>query len=266
MFNKEAKVHDTKLFVGRTQDGQWQLTVYANSVDAQNAKSSNAMVLPFPVPNGTSTDSVKEPHKVSSNSDILRVLDFSNHKTFFNECEACFPQPRSRQTESKNSAPSPNSKLEVVQIGGYNISIARTLDFIQHIDKDVFSVADNLYRILQKNYDQGFGFLICSFDTSKKISSKDTAPLAYVHRMGEEFFVPTRHEHGHDEELPHWDHVLYMWNAKHGLNNTATNNVSALNMARLNKKLPAPLESCKMMNKVTIVGKRKNEDLVISKV
>jgi hypothetical protein len=55
MFNKEAKVHDTKLFVGRTQDEQWQLTVYANSVDEQNAKSSNAMVLPFPVPNGTST-------------------------------------------------------------------------------------------------------------------------------------------------------------------------------------------------------------------
>ncbi len=203
---------------------------------------------------------------MSSNADILRVLDFFDFKTFFTECDAWFPQPRSRQSETKNSAPSRNSKLEVVQIGGYNISIARTLDSIQQIDKDVFSVADNLYQVLQNNYAQGFGFLICSFDTSKKISSKDTAPLAYVHCMGEEFFVPTRHEHGHHEELPHWDHVLYMWNAKHGGLNTATNNVSALNMTKLNKKLPAPLESCKMMHKASIVGKRKNEDLVITNV
>jgi hypothetical protein len=272
MFNAEAKVHDTRLFVGKTQDGQWQLTVYANTVDAQDADESfvpsNAMVLPFPVPKGTTTEGINEPHKVASNSDILRVLDFTDYKNFFGDLEACFPQSRSMlSSSSSREYKSRSAPLEVVQIGGYNVSIARTLEFIKNIDKNVFSVHENLYNILKQNYSTGFGFLICSFDTSKKIDSKGSPPLAYVHRMGEKFFVPTRHEHGDEQGgRPFWDHEIFLWNASvedTSVTRKHTNTAKAIKLQHLSKKLPSPLEKIVSLEKATIMGKRNNEDLAV---
>jgi hypothetical protein len=267
MFDEEAEVHNTKLFVGRTEDKQWQLTVYSNTVEAKVGGKSNAMVLPFPVPKGTTTDGINEPHKVAPNADIIRVLDFQNFTQFFAECKACFSIDEDWGDDEDEDLcdKSEEEELEVVQIGGYNVSIARTLDFIKRIDKKIFSVHENLFHVLQKNYESGYGFLICSFDASKKISTEETPPLAYVHRAGDRFFVPTRHEHGHDTGVPHWDHEIFLWNAKYNDNDDTTEDVGRLS-SRLNDMLPSPLEKLKSFHKCSIVGTRKNEDLPVIQI
>jgi hypothetical protein len=43
-------------------------------------------------------------------------------------------------------------------------------------------------------------------------------PLGYVHQNeGAHFFVPTRHQHGAEEESEsHWDHEIFSWGTKSG--------------------------------------------------
>jgi hypothetical protein len=278
IFNEDAEVHNTKIFAGKTQDGLHQLTVYANTVDAENRKTNNAMILPFPANAGIID--VINAHRVSANSDIIQVLDFQDYKQFFDNCYACFPrEDKNRKKDISNGEISGDVNLvhlEVVQVGGYNVSIARTLEHIRDIDPNFFTVKDNIYEILRANYATGFAFLICSFDTTKKISTEETPPLAYVHKMSStgKLFVPTLHEHKEvgfmdkflakfnaSSDLPKWDHQIYLLNAKHSNADKQAKDMHAVHLYRLNQKLPSPLEACKTFSLATIVGKHKNEDI-----
>src|SRR5689334_10282835 len=134
IFNEDASVNNTKIFVGKTSDGKHQLTVYANSVDATHLKKSspkNAMILPFPVPRELVGNVTLGAHKVSANADIVQVLDLTDYTKFFQDCEACFPQKNSMSRGmwlSSGLSDEECDLLEVVQIGGYNVSVARTLE------------------------------------------------------------------------------------------------------------------------------------------
>jgi len=72
---------------------------------------------------------------------------------------------------------------------------------------------------LKKNYGKGFGFVICCFDSTKKI---EPHPLGYVGDFLPDgtMFVPCRHEHGHHtQKEEHFDHVIFSVNSVHS--NTA---------------------------------------------
>lgn len=67
------------------------------------------------------------------------------------------------------SAPSWKLQSEVCQFFNiYNSSVAKCLEDLRRIDRDVFSVSKDLDVILGKHYSKGFGFVICSFDSTQK--------------------------------------------------------------------------------------------------
>jgi len=105
------------------------------------------------------------------------------------------------------------NSLEVIQVGSYNVSVAKNLSEIKLINTDVFKLADNTYDLLKTHYQTGFGFIICAFDPSRNIKPH---PIGYVHSVNENsLFVPTRHKHGEKEEnIAHWDHLIYSTNTK----------------------------------------------------
>lgn len=210
MFNGRVQsVSNTNIFVGMTHDGKHQITIYSNSA---SSKARNAMVLPFPIP--IEIQPKENAESFAANADVISVFDMKNYKDFFKQVEALFPQKEKLSRNASRSAPS--KKLEVVQIGDYQLSVARCLADVSKIDKQVFDVSDNLQSILKKNYDKGFGFMICSFTGSVE----NATPIAYTHLPylnGAQYFVPTRHEHGgedggDDHLKASYDHNIYAAN------------------------------------------------------
>lgn len=161
-----------------------------------------AMLLPFPLaPDGKPVELV----------DLSQLPE-----TFFSSLEDCFPrvvtpqpQSRARRLKSKEAT---KGVLRVERVGSYNVSVARSLEDLHRIDRDVFVVAPNVASILASHYGQGFGFIIAGLrDNEKK------HPLGYVHDMPADghLFVPTRHHHHGDEEEAEsdWDHDIFSLSA-----------------------------------------------------
>jgi len=99
-------------------------------------------------------------------------------------------------------------------MGAYKVSVAEDLEDLERIDPSVFKVAEDIDVILKKHYPKGFGFLICCFDPTAGI---EPHPLGYIHTLNNgSLFVPTRHEHGHGNEQPDWDHIIYSINTIDG--------------------------------------------------
>jgi len=194
IFNRAvAEVKGTKILVGRIKDGR-QLTVYENQVAMDASTTSNAMILPCPF-NG---------------KEKIDLVDLSSQPGIFAACEAAFPRQRQPQPQSRGMSSPRSSKLEVHQVGSYSISIAESLADLRRIDESVFKVADNVDVILAKHYSEGFGFIICKFNSGEK-----RHPVGYIHPLLNEeegtMFVPTLHEHGGDEEAKEadWDHSIF---------------------------------------------------------
>jgi len=196
---KVEKVSDTKILVYETSGGR-QVTFYENSVHPDKKVESNAMILPCPF-NG---------------NDEIKLYNLENYPNLFDDCSKCFPLIANRKsTEGKiKSANLLSSNLEIVDVGGYKVSIAKNLDDVLKIDKTVFILPDNIAKLLSKHYSQGFAFIICVF-ANKQIKAH---PIAYEHSKlkSSELFVPTRHAHGgeHEPEQAKADfhHVIYSVN------------------------------------------------------
>ena len=212
IFNARVQeVGGTKILVGRTKDGERQLVVYQNHVTVEWEKGGRrregkleaakqrllereeatpAMVLPFPNAEGGE----------------VQLLDLSGEgDTLFRRLRQCFPSLVTPKPRKKSRQSYGNKKLEVQQVGSYNVSVASSLADLRRIDPSVD-------QLLGAHYGEGFGFIIAAFDPAKR---GEKHPLGYVHELpeGEPLFVPTRHHHGgeeeEEEELPHWDHEIY---------------------------------------------------------
>jgi len=272
---KVDKVSDTKILVYETSDGK-QVTFYENSVEPNKKVNSNAMILPCPY-NG---------------SDEIKLYNLEQYSNFFNDCSECFPKVLSADEDGGDLSfnRGASRSLEIVEVGGYKVSIAKNLDDVLKVDKSVFILPDNIAKILSKHYSKGFAFIICVF-ASKKIKSH---PIAYEHSMlkNSELFVPTKHAHGGEKEAEqakaNFGHVIYSVNTKDiGVGTIAElERVKQLKegpdlfvlfpritpanvfdkLKNLNVKVPkAHLENTSLdLRKHSIQGMQKNDDLIYS--
>jgi len=169
-------------------------------------KYGNAMILPCPLKAG---------HDVE-------LIDLSKDTFSFARLKAWFPAPPSARSVNKSDekrAPTQQQQapLQVHAVGAYFISVAKELADLRRVDPAVFKVSDNIENVFSKHYSVGFGFIICCFDPSKKLSPH---PVGYLHDLLPDgrMFVPTRHEHGGSEEktMEHFDHAIYSANTAPG--------------------------------------------------
>lgn len=159
-------------------------------------EAGNAMILPAPA---------------ASPSDI-ELIDMSEHPKFFDDLDLAF---RRRSRSLSKSAPA-GGHLEVHKVGNYDVSIADTLDDLDRLNPEVFTLSDDAKQALGPNYSRLNGpkhvFIVAVLRESGKFH-----PLAYTHPIAADgkLFVPTRHEHGHNHsEDPHggradWDHHIF---------------------------------------------------------
>jgi len=232
IFNKPvSEVKQTRILVSPTRKGR-ALVIYENYVgvkpgqgrgndknkekellekQALERESQNAMILPVPLR--------------SEESDV-ELLDLSKGAFKFDDCDKCFPkkiQPQQQCLSSRSSAPK-SSKLEVIAVGAYNMSIAKNLDDLYRIDETVFKVDPNVSELLKIQYGKGFGFVICCFDSNKNI---EPHPIGYVGDFQKDgtMFVPCRHEHGHGtKDFEQFDHKIYSVNSLIPTNSSADQN------------------------------------------
>ncbi len=175
--NKVEKVAKTKILVGVNKlNPTIQLTVYCNSVS--NNTDANAMILP-----------VLNPHTV-------RFHDLSNYKDIFSDCNRCFSKSIARSWSLNSYAKGSNKTLEVFNVGSYKVSLAKSLQDLQRVDKNVFNLSFNCGEMLSKEYSNPiFGFIICKLAKGKE----DYHPFGYSHEMIDNtVFIPTKHYHEHN--------------------------------------------------------------------
>lgn len=240
-----------------------QLTIYQNCA---STIQNNAMVLPFVIPTELQIKDTQMSHLFASNSDIITIHDMQQDAQFFGQMEAwMLPVPKVQFTltcaameDGEDFAP----PLQVVSVGGYKLSVARTLQHIRSIDKSVFAISDTLNQVLAKDYSHGFGFLICSFDGHVK----NNVPLAYTTfaASNNHLFVPTRHEHG-DHKGAHFDHVIFIANGA-----TETQILGATSRRKTNvfdmPALPKMIDQIPRIYHVqrnTLRGMYKNQDFLV---
>jgi hypothetical protein len=299
LFNGSIQeVSTTKIFVSPVTDNNnvtKQVTVYSNAVKAEveTQKSFSgwlgkkdtttfAMVLPFPVPSHLKNNvPASESHKYEANVDVIQLVDLQvfeeNYGKFFDIVKDIFPQPKSNSMYFALSSSSRSAPLQVVQVGDYQASVARTFEDLNRIDQTVFKLTNNLAQVLKHKYADGFGFVICAFDPTKKVdtNSQDSHPIAYIHHLSPDgsLFVPTRHEHGHSADSQEsFDHEIFSMNtnafsqiAKSVSEESVLKNpfYSSARTA-LDRTMGHTLPVTKLTRKVTIKGPFKNEDLAFT--
>lgn len=195
--NKVESVSNTKILVATNKSCTRQLTVYGNTVD--NKIDDNAMILPVP------------------NPDTIIFHDLSEYKDIFNDCRKSFVALfKSRSKKSSNS-----TTLEVIDVGSYKVSIAKSLDDLKFVDTDVFNfkLNEECEKLLETEYSNPlYGFIICKLATSLE----EYHPLGYSHDLMSEnkLFIPTKHFHGDDTNnndnlgnANDWSHEIYLYNA-----------------------------------------------------
>jgi hypothetical protein len=234
IFAHEVKVvRDTRILVGPASKGR-QVTVYENAVEvvggyyttgrkdgpreemkgaaakrAELAKverkrleSANAMILPCP----HDEDSLP-----------IELLDLSGDGFRFATLEECFPRGISKYGSKGKAAKyeadcEEEGTLEVLEVGAYSVSVAKTLKDLKRVDRSVFSLSPDVDQLLGRRYGTGFAFVICAFDASRKL---EPHPVAYVHSRPatDRLFVPCVHEHGHahagEGGKERFDHLIY---------------------------------------------------------
>jgi hypothetical protein len=208
-----GEVKQTQIFAGLVfTDMMLQFTVYKNSVAN---KQSNAMILPFPIPDRAVSDKDPSYAKINNNKDVIQFVDMreyeKDHAPFFDRLSWAFPRKIIRTGFVSSDATS----LEVKKIGGYSVSVARNIHFLEMMDRKVFQINPIVLKLLKEKY-HSMGFVICKFDKSIE---QNSFPIGYVHQIDKQdkYFVPAFHFHGGKEveDVSHdWDHIIYFANAK----------------------------------------------------
>lgn len=182
------QVSNTNIFVGLDRTKTRQITIYSNYIS--NHSDANAMVIPVPL----------DPNTLSSQT--IMFHDMIGMRNFFKNVDKSFyrlsntPGYGSRSFSSVDSAKSTNStKLEVLNVGSYKVSLVPSLSDLSRLDKNIFILSDGLANILTNYYkDSYWGFIV--FVLAK--DSKEYHPFAYSHTLlNQQIYIPTRHYHNH---------------------------------------------------------------------
>jgi hypothetical protein len=180
------------------------LTIYENKISLKDGEP-NAMILPFP---GDTVD-----FKLAMNDEKAS----ESVKELFQISKECFPVKKSKSNSksASKSIPLTNSRfLKVEQVGSYSVSVAPMAKDLVRFDPRVFQINPNVLELIKKQYNTGFGFLICQLGESKAYH-----PFGYIHKTISPQItrVPTLHYHvpihGTDtssDMADDWDHTIYM--------------------------------------------------------
>lgn len=211
-----SRVSNTKICVIPIGNDM-QMTIYENKV--KFGKTPVAMILPFP--NGYS----------------CRLVDLSRTSGLFKSFDKLFPTyfVQTLGYDSLSTFNMSNVRLEVKQVGSYKASIVPSLEAFDMLDSSVFSLRPDVKNLLETQYKENFGFVVCQMDVGAKFH-----PIGYVHMMvNNTLFIPTYHFHEkdplenkdgiHDDgfyyvgfnkskirgNINHidWDHSIYVFNA-----------------------------------------------------
>ena len=171
-----------------------------------------AMILPIPVPEGSSEDAV-------------RFVDLSGCPTFFEEVDALFPDQdlsASGGFGTLSAGPHPRSMLVVHDVGDFEASYVPTARDFDRLDPR-FRLPNEVWEQLPRYYDWGF----CVFKLKARrrssglfglFKSSSAGLRRTVHPMAFEFprrdpsalFFPTVHVHdGEVHPTADFDHQLY---------------------------------------------------------
>ncbi len=199
--NDDVKeVSKTKIATWMTKDGK-VVTVYSNAVRvSKKVKKANAMILPVPCKDGN----------------IVKLFNLEKYEGIFDDLEDFFPKIVLKSLgRGGDSFDFQGKRLEIVEVGGYKVSIAYGASEIANMDKSVFVVDELVVKAIQERYDTGFAFVICVF-ANKNV---DPHPIAYMGDLTTEdqIFIPTLHIHGDGlMSWAGWDHTTYIFNPKKG--------------------------------------------------
>ena len=269
--NPVEEVTNTKILIVPNTRTNRQLTIYSNEVF--NKSSNNAMILPVP------------------NPQTVMFHNLSSYPTIFKDCKSCFysQQSRSYSTDSYSFNVSTNSaKLEVIDVGSYQVSLAMSLSDLKRVDTNVFTLSSGCEQLLAKDYSNpDIGFIICKLADG----NKEYHPFGYSHNIYKNIlFIPTKHYHDHssvqNEKLQtffptlfprstsasifpsmdeDWSHEIYLYNA------TADQNLAFVNMSQKDKwtgdnkiktgYIDFEFEDLTRFEKHRINGSQKNIDL-----
>ena len=232
--NPVASVSNTKILVAINSSSNRQFTVYSNNV--ANISNNNAMILPVPYPQ------------------TVKFHDLTNYENLFDDCKKCFEFPVYESHVFTNDTLSMNiaNSLEVFNVGGYQVSLAMSLNDIKRVNSNVFTLSYGCDELLTEEYNNPiFGFIICKMANNRK----DYHPFGYSHNIYNNLlFIPTKHYHSHNNFLSYnnsnienyrmfrnlmdpinkntivddWAHEIYLYNA------TAKNNIDFINMSKNN--------------------------------
>ena len=286
IFSQQVEsVSNTKIFVGLSPRKNRQLTVYSNAVS--NVSAGNAMIIPVPYP-----------HTVSFH-------DFSTIKDFFNKVDKSFYRQNLSRAKgiSTNSVLMSHDSLEVMRVGDYNVSLAKSLGELNNINTTVFSelnLSSEVKSLLEKRYGSQspfpWGFII--FGISADRENKSYSPFAFSHCTVQEsnkakVYIPTYHYHKHkpaptgatdfvedlvfntvenylfgpSEMADDWSHSIYLFNC-------GQSNVDILNRNQAKygcnmqlyfdrKLIDFDLSVCDNFEKFKVEGKHENMDIYI---
>lgn len=242
IFSQPAVVHGTAICVCKL-DRNRQFTVYQNTAIPSTSKKT-AMILPYPTGD-------------------CEMIDSTKAAGFFDFMRGAFVEERSRGIGGGD-----NDYLPVKAVGNYYCSYAITSDDLDNIDPNYMSLDTITRDFVRKTYPTGFSFLVCTI-----IKAGKNYPIAMIHNRMKNgsFFIPTMHDHGDHEDLPNWDHEIYVigGHTSHGYNTIRLYDPYDYTIGKIRSYFPnAALDFPSRLDNsnayvIHINGKRKNEDIII---
>ena len=153
----------------------------------------------------------------SADSSKIVLHNLKNRPRFLDEIsEMCIVYSGKYGGDSRGGGEERHSppKLEVVAVGGYNVSVAPKALDLTRLDTDVLKISNGAIEFMTKRYGVGYSFVVAQFGATGERTEK-FHPLAYTgpQPLDGTAFFPGVHYHGpetHDYE--EFDHALYLLN------------------------------------------------------
>ena len=185
MFAAQASVRGTQIFASRI--GSRQVLVYSAKVETPDR---NAMMLPVPVAAGGAP---------------IELIDLSAYPRFFEDLTSYFIAP-------PPAFGGPQARLEVFQVGSFEVSIVPTLGDMSRLDER-FNLSPTLRATLAERY-ADHAFVVYQFAPGKQLLHP--FGFSFESRYARHLFYPTVHVHDGVGAPPGADfaHTFYAQGAK----------------------------------------------------
>jgi len=215
LFSKSvSSVSKTRLIYAQARDGngaRWAIQTYSNQVSLEPGAANTVMILPVP-----------------AKSDLVKLLNREGDATvdrIFAGLHARFENEKPMDLLSFSFGGSYGSNsLEVIQSGGYDVTVVPTLADLARLDQSVFGFPDPVLQRILTSTDEsrtgGFSYLAFVLRSSAVYT-----PFAYMYPLVETdtaAFIPTKHHHPHTagtsasaassngQWADDWDHEIFI--------------------------------------------------------